>query len=124
MGEHFVHVDWTERRLIKNMVKAGVTWENVQSITGRTPDSISSIVDGSMSKRKGAPIKFSASDVKKVVRMAEAMVKKANASCEVTLHMILAEAGYDVDAKTARKYFRKLKSQKTNATTACADNAP
>ena len=105
MGRHFAHVDETERRLIKSMVKAGLTWEKVQSITGRTPDTISTIVNGATSKKKGAPIKFSASDAKKVVRVADAMVKKANANCEVPLDMILAEAGYDVDAKTIRKHF-------------------
>ena len=97
MGKQFAHVNDTERRLIKNMIKTGLTWAMVGSITGRTPDTISRILRGAPRKRKGAPIKFSASDAKKVVNVAEAMVKKANANREVTLDMILTKAGYDVD---------------------------
>jgi hypothetical protein len=109
MGKQYNHVDGTERRLIKNMVKAGVTWEKVQSITGRTPDTSSRVVSGAPCKKKGAPLKFSAGDAKKVLKVAESMIKKASANLEVTLDMILSKAGYDVDGKTVRKHFKKLK---------------
>ena len=48
-----MHVDVTERCLIKSMVKPGVTWQKVQPITGRTPDTTSRIVDSATSKKKG-----------------------------------------------------------------------
>ena len=37
------------------------------------------------------------------------MIKKANANLAVTRDMILSKAGYDVDGKTVRKHFKKLK---------------
>ena len=90
MGKQFVHVDATERHLINGMVKAGVTCGKALSITG-------------------APIKVSAGEAKKVVKVAEAMVKKANANREVTPDMILSKARCDVDAKTVLKHVMQLK---------------
>ena len=44
MGKLYTHVDSTEKRLVKNMVKEGLTWAQVQRITGRIPDTINGIL--------------------------------------------------------------------------------
>jgi predicted transcriptional regulator len=104
MGKSFCQVDITERRLVKNMVKEGLTWSAIQKITGRTPDTISSILKAATPKPpKGAPVKFKSKDVDKLVKTIEAMVKDAKAQKEVTLDMILKKAGCGVCKKTARK---------------------
>ena len=42
MAKGFRHVDDTERRLVRNMVKEGIPWVTIQRITGRSPDTIRS----------------------------------------------------------------------------------
>ena len=86
------------------MVKEGLSWSAIQRITGRSPDTINSILKtGSRESPKGAPVKFKAKDADKIVKVIGAMVKDANAQKEVTMDMILKKAGSDVCAKTARK---------------------
>jgi len=57
MGKSFKQVNDTERHLVKGMVKEGIPWTTIQRITGRSPDTINSIVHakghspGSMSGR-------------------------------------------------------------------------
>ena len=50
MGRTFKQVDETERRLVKNMRKEKLTWEVIQRITGRSPDTLSSIIKNGLSK--------------------------------------------------------------------------
>ena len=40
MGKQYHHVDETERRLVKNMLQAKLSWAVIQKITGRSPDTI------------------------------------------------------------------------------------
>ena len=110
MGKSFCHVDTTERRLVKNMAKEGVPWSTIQKITGRTPDTINSIIKARGNPTtKGAPVKFKPKDVDKVLKVLEGMVKEANAQKEVTLDMVLKKAGYEVSTKTARKGIKQRK---------------
>ena len=51
MGRTFKQVDETERRLVKNMRKEKLTWEVIQRITGRSPDTLSSIIKNGLFKR-------------------------------------------------------------------------
>lgn len=44
VGKLYNHVDDTERRLVKNMISAGIPWSKVQKVTGRSSDTIHSIV--------------------------------------------------------------------------------
>ena len=59
--------------------------------------------------KKGAPAKLSSHDVAKILKVAEAMIKKANGQQEITLPMILQKAGHDVSETTVRKHFKKQK---------------
>jgi transposase len=102
MGKQFGHVDNTERRLVKSMVKAGLTWSKVQEITGRSPDTIKGILKAkTAAKAKGAPIKLTPKKLKTIRKVLDSMVKCANAQKEVTVEMILKKARVDVCARTA-----------------------
>ena len=110
MGKSFTHVDDTERRLVKKMVAAGIPWSQVQKVTGRSSDTIHSILKTRPRLcMKGAPAKLSVCDVAKTLRVAETMIKKANGQEEVTLPMILRKAGHYVSETTARKYLEQNK---------------
>ena len=37
-------VDATEKRLIKNMHREGITWKIMQRITGRSPDTLNAVL--------------------------------------------------------------------------------
>ena len=43
MGRTFVHVDNTEKRLLHNMKKAGITWAKMQEVTGRSSDTLQQV---------------------------------------------------------------------------------
>ena len=80
MCKLFNHVDDTERRLVKNMISAGISWSQVQKVTGRSRDTIHSILKPRRGLcKKGAPAKLSSHDVAKILKVAEAMIKKADA---------------------------------------------
>ena len=66
MGKLYTHVDDTERRLVKNMLAAGIPWSQVQRVTGRSSATIHAILKPRLrSCMKGAPEKLSAHDVAK-----------------------------------------------------------
>ena len=63
MGKLYNHVDDTERRLFKNMISAGIPWPQVQKVTGRSRDTIHSILKPRPPlRRKGAPAKLASHD--------------------------------------------------------------
>jgi len=108
MGELYTHFDDTECRLVKHMLAAGIPWSQVQRVTGRSSATIHAILKPRLrSCMKGAPEKLSAHDVANILKVAEAMIKKADAQKEITLPMILQKAGYDVSETTVRKHFKK-----------------
>lgn len=119
MGKSFQQVDATERRLIKQMVKEGIPWTTIQRITKRSPDTINNVLNcNSVPQGSGAPIQFSAKDLDKVLKVTEALVRKADAQQEITLSSIVAKAGVNVCERTVRdgmkdkKYsFLKLKEK-------------
>ena len=97
MGKLYNHVDDTERRLVKNMISAGIPWSQVQKVTQRSRDTIHSILKPrNRVCKKGAPAKLSSHDVAKILNVAEVMIKTANGQQEITLPMILQKAGHDV----------------------------
>ena len=107
MGKFYTHVDSTEKRLVKNMVKEGLTWAQVQRITGRSPDTINGMLQsGKRLRAKGAPVKLTPKVLGKLRKVLDDMVKRANAQQEVTMDMILAKAGANMSARTARKGLR------------------
>lgn len=110
MGKSFVHVDDTERRLIKKMSQQGITWVKIQAITGRSSETLNKILNkGTVkAKAKGAPVKFTPRDAEKLFALAEKMIKKADAQKEVTLAMIIQKSGYDVSETTVRKHFKRM----------------
>jgi hypothetical protein len=54
MGKHFQHVDDTEARLVKSMVAQKIPWSMVQKVTGRSPDTIQSILRRKLGKAKAS----------------------------------------------------------------------
>ena len=44
MVKSFTHADETERRLVKSMQKAGLTWSKIKEITGRSESTIGGIL--------------------------------------------------------------------------------
>ena len=102
------HVDDTERRLVWNMVKEGIPWVTIQRITGRSPDTIRSMLNPARTTvKKGAPIKFGAKDVDKVLKVAGKMLKRANGQKEISLEMIQRAAGIKLSPTTVRKAFKE-----------------
>ena len=64
MVKGFRHVDDTERRLVRNMARERIPWVTIQRITGRSPDTIRSMLKpAAATVPKHAPIKFVAKDV-------------------------------------------------------------
>ena len=106
MVKSFTHVDDTERRLVKKMLKEKFPWLKIQKITGRSPDTINAILKSTATKGAGAPTKLDGQAVKKILTAAEALSRNANAQQEITLPMILKKDGYNVCEKTVRKVFR------------------
>ena len=119
MGKVFTQVNETEHRLVKMMAKEGIPWTKIQRITARSADTISNILKSKgVSKGSSAPVRFSAKDCDKVLKVTVAMVKKADAQSEVTMAMIKDKAGVKVSDRTVRskmsdsKYaFFKLKEK-------------
>ena len=110
MGKCFEQVSDRERMLIKEMAKEGLLWTQIQRITGRSSETINTVLHGkTASPGSGAPVQFSAKDLDKVLKVTEAMVKKANAQQEVTMAMILAKAGITVSQKTVREGLKENK---------------
>ena len=82
-------MDDTEHRLVRNMAKEGIPWVTIQRITGRSPDTIRSMLNpAATTVPKGAPIKFGPKDVDKVLKVAEKMLKHADGQKEISLEMI------------------------------------
>ena len=81
MGRTFKQVDETERRLVKNMRKEKLTWEVIQRITGRSPDTLNSIINpkASTPKTKGQPKKIPVKVLPKVLKVMTRLQKKAKA---------------------------------------------
>ena len=108
MVKGFRHVDDTERRLVRNMAKEGMPWVTIQKITGRSPDTIRSMLNPARTTvKKGAPIKFGAKDVDKVLKVAEKMLKHADGQKEIFLEMIQRAAGMKLSPTTVRKAFKE-----------------
>ena len=97
----FRHVDDTERRLVRNMARERIPWVTIQRITGRSPDTIRSMLNpAATTMPKGAPIKFGAKDVDKVLKVAEKMQKHADGQKEISLEMIQRAAGIKLSPTT------------------------
>ena len=95
MGRTFTQVDDTERRLVKSMRKAKLSWEVMQKITGRSPDTLNSILNPKTStpKTKGQPRKIPVKMLPKIFKVTTRLQMKAKAEEEVTADMILKAAG-------------------------------
>ena len=95
MVKKFQQVNDAERRLVKDMVKEGLPWTQIQRITRRSSETINTIMHSSKaSPGSGRAVQFSAKDLDKVLKVIERMIKKADAQKDVTLGMILEEAGF------------------------------
>ena len=77
MGETFFHVNETERRLIKSMHKAKLTWQKIREITGRCYGTLSKIAlpkkRTARAKPIGAPKKITQRVYKKLAKVAKDM---------------------------------------------------
>ena len=114
------NVDTTESRLIRAMAKAGLTWSKIQEITGRSPDTINTHVNGNpfSGPGPGQPTKVPEKVVKKLERVLEQLLIKANAKRDVTIQKVKAVAAVKacdrsvLDALHAVDiYYRKLKER-------------
>ena len=109
MGKTYCHVDDTERRLVKQMAKEGVPWTTTQKVIGRSADTINATLHKEAIQHNDARVRSSAEDAKKVLAVAEKMVKKAYAQEEVTLAMILEKPGYEISPSIVRKHCKTMK---------------
>ena len=91
------HIDATEKRLIDNMKKSGLTYVDIGFLTGRGSEAIASSLakEDFTATGSGQPQKITASDYKKLKNALDRLLKKANAEKQVTVDMIKAEAGVD-----------------------------
>ena len=76
MGKTYYHVDDTERRLVEQMAKEGVPWTTMQKVTGRSADTINATLHKEAIRHDDARVRSSAEDAKKVLAVAEKMVKR------------------------------------------------
>ena len=111
MVRSFRQVDDTERRLVKNMLKAKITWTKIQKITGRSSDTLSSIAKSRIGspKKKGAAKKNPVKVLPKILKVTESLQKKAKAEKEVTANMIIKKAGLKACPRTLQNTFHKNK---------------
>ena len=110
MVKGFVHIDETERRLIKSMRGAGLTWGKMQEITGRSESTLGSVFNppsGKGEKVKGQPKKLPPKIMDKVLKSADKLQKKANARTEVTAKMITTDAGVEVCNRAFREAYKE-----------------
>ena len=102
------HVDDTERRLVRNLVKERIPCVTIHRITGRSSATIRSMLNPARTTvKKGAPIKCRAKDVDKVLKVAEKMLKHADGQKEISLEMIQRAAGIKLSPTTVRKAFKE-----------------
>ena len=100
-------VNATEARLIRNMVKHGLSWSTVQAISGRAATTISRVLAGAQRLPQGRPKKLTPCSVKKLTQAMDTLLKQANAHREVTLAHIIAKSGVDVSEPVARKALKE-----------------
>ena len=111
MGKGFTHVDDTERRLVRNMKKEGVSWTSIQKITGRSSDTLLNILAPPKGVKKhtckGAPKKVPPKVFAKLLKSADTLQKNAGGKKEVTATMVSKHAGVDICDKTLLAEFHK-----------------
>jgi len=109
MGKTCGRIDDTERRIVKNMRKAKMTWAVIQKVTGRSPDTLNAIINPktSIPKKKGRPQKIPVKIWPKILKVTTRLQKKAKAEEEVTADMILKSAGVSACARTLQNVFKK-----------------
>ena len=111
MVKSFTHADETERRLVENMQKAGLTWSKIKEITGRSESTIGGILASPNNAEKaktGQPEKLPPKAMEKVLKVMTGLQKAANANKEVTAAMILKAAGANVCDRKFREAFQQL----------------
>ena len=121
MGKTFTQVDSTEKRLINNMKKCGLTWQKIQEITGRSSKTLQTVFQGgSAGGSKGVIVKgtkakstsnktktllsvledpklppsspLSIADLKALIRALHKLQKAAGGRKEVTIAMVKKQA--------------------------------
>ena len=94
-------VDATEKRLITNMHREGLTWTMMQRITGRSPDTLNAVLHSKTHGKapKGAPKKIPVKVWPRVLKAMETLQKKAKAEVEITADMISEKANVFVCAR-------------------------
>ena len=83
------------------MVAEGLSWYEIRSITGRSPDASRFICKAdSSASHDGGRAMLGACDVDKILKVTESMVKSEEAQKEIAIAMLLRKAGYDVTPTT------------------------
>lgn len=96
MVKGFQHVDSTERRLVKNMAKAKLTWTKIQEITGRSSSTLSEVLKApklAATKPIGRPKLITPRVYRKLCTALKALQKKVKAKKEITVAKVMAQAG-------------------------------
>ena len=87
MVRNFAHVDGTGHRLVKNMRRVKLTWDVIQKVTERWPDTLNAIINSSMTiaKTRGQPKKIAATFLVKILKLTTSLLKKCKAEEDVSL---------------------------------------
>jgi hypothetical protein len=135
MGKKYQQVNDTERRLIKNMQKVGLTWSKIMEITERSSKTVNNVLGQSQAKpskpikkdstkKKGRRSnktktllsvlenpklppggKLCRADFTAVVKAMDKLQKKAKGGKEVTMAMARAEAGVTASDRVCKDAF-------------------
>lgn len=107
MVKRMGNVNDTERRLIRSMSAAGLTWQKIGEITGRSPGTISKALhSGQAQKKVGAPGKITPQLFARMLAAMNRLQKKADGQAEVTVGMIKKAASVDASDRTVLRALR------------------
>ena len=115
-------VDDNERRLIQNMRKAGLSFEDIQTIAVRSSETIAKALGTPIGSKPPArphkSLKITDSVYSKLESTLEKLLKRAKGEKEVTVDMVKTAAGVDASNQCVLRsfhthgiYFRKLKEK-------------
>lgn len=126
-GKTYTHVSDLERKIILNMLKAGITWAIIKKVTGRGNGAVQACIEkgyprarkhGAATRKVRKPIKITPVLGKRLLQTLDAMLKAAKGRREITAAHLKVRADVDACDKTVRQYlkrngiiFKKLKEK-------------
>ena len=112
MGKGFRHVEAVETRLVKNMVKEGISWNKIKKITGRSSETINKILHPPKGVKKtiakGQPRKIDDAAMRKILRCMDKLQKEKHPKGkEVTVDMVIKDTAIKVSERTVLREFHR-----------------